>query len=163
MSFLSKLFNKKPNDSIYHIPDNIKEAVLKGEVTKTLYHCTRAFEVGEFEDEGLHYILYVGNHQILYLTGQDLYDFQPIIEGSEIEPRKFPCENFYLYHRKNTEILLKIEPLENPFEPEQFFDERMIFTKELAFFFENFTDGSLLNYDYDALKILFQHIEEKLT
>lgn len=49
----------------------------------------------EFEDEGLHYFLELADGRVLFMSGQYLYDFEPISDDPEMnQPRSFPCSEF---------------------------------------------------------------------
>lgn len=71
------------------------------------YSATRAFCVEEFEDEGSHYFLEIEDGSVLFITGQELYEYDPIIEGEIVKaPRRFPCTEFTLRrHRKENYIV----------------------------------------------------------
>lgn len=75
-----------------------------GILVRESFSATRAFEVAEYEDEGLHYFLELTNGEVLYLTGQTLYGFLPD-EGDEDDlqppqPRRFPCTEFELLRHR---------------------------------------------------------------
>lgn len=52
--------------------DYIKDLEAKELLVSTDYQATRAFELEEYEDEGLHYFLELSDKTVLYLAGQDL-------------------------------------------------------------------------------------------
>lgn len=59
------------------------------------FRATRAFGVQEFEDEGLHYFLELDDGRVLFLSGQYLYDYEPITDDPGMnQPRMFPCTEF---------------------------------------------------------------------
>ena len=67
------------------------------------FRATRAFEVEEFEDEGLHYFLELADGRVLFLTGQYLYEYEPTAdEPVEDQPRSgsFPCTEFTIRRHK---------------------------------------------------------------
>src|SRR4029079_8096775 len=62
----------------------IEELETKGLLVSTDYKAKRAFEVEEFEDEGLHYFIELANGGVLYLNGQYLYEYQAAPDGSPV-------------------------------------------------------------------------------
>lgn len=84
--------------------ENLEALERDGILVRESFSATRAFAVAEYEDEGLHYFLELTNGDVLYLTGQLLYEFEPN-EGDEDDlrppqPRRFPCTEFeVLRHR----------------------------------------------------------------
>jgi hypothetical protein len=66
------------------------------------YRALRAFQLEEFEDEGSQYFLELENHSVLYLSGQFLYEYEPLKE----KPRRFPCTQFAIRrHKENGHIV----------------------------------------------------------
>jgi hypothetical protein len=61
------------------------------------YRALRAFQMEEFEDEGSQYFLELENHSVLYLSGQFLYEYEPLNE----KPRRFPCTQFSIRRHKD--------------------------------------------------------------
>ena len=56
----------------------------------------------EFEDEGLHYFIELVDGRVLFLSGQYLYDYEPISDDPESnQPRSFPCTEFTVRRHKN--------------------------------------------------------------
>lgn len=59
------------------------------------FEVRRAFEIREFEDEGMHYMLELTDGSVLYLNGQYLYEYELIEDDPEFnQPRRFPCTSF---------------------------------------------------------------------
>jgi hypothetical protein len=88
-----------------------------GHLATTSYEATRAFHVQEFGDEGPTYFLDLTDGRILCLTGQYLYDYEPISDDPEQnQPRRFPCTAFTVrWHatkRYTIDILLGGQVLE---------------------------------------------------
>lgn len=68
------------------------------------YRAVRAFQAEEFEDEGSHYFLELENHSVLYLSGQFLYEYEPLKE----KPRRFPCTQFTIRRHKDDGFVVDI-------------------------------------------------------
>jgi hypothetical protein len=62
------------------------------------YAATRAFEVEEFEDEGMHFFVELEDGRVLFLSGQYLYDYEPDARAGK--PRRFPCSAFTVRRHK---------------------------------------------------------------
>lgn len=93
-----------------------------GILVRESYSATRAFEVAEYEDEGLHYFLELTNGDVLYLTGQSLYRFEPN-DGDEDDmqppqPRRFPCTEFEVLRHRTEGYLADIICHGDVLEPE---------------------------------------------
>ncbi len=76
--------------------DYVRALEEQGKLELHEFRATRAFQVEEFEDEGSHYFLELDDRSVLYLTGQYLYEYEPM-EADEDEPatfRRFPCTSF---------------------------------------------------------------------
>jgi hypothetical protein len=61
------------------------------------HRALRAFQLEEFEDEGSHYFLELEDHSVLYLSGQFLYEYEPMNK----RPRRFPCAQFTIRRHKD--------------------------------------------------------------
>jgi len=61
------------------------------------YRVRRAFQLEEFEDEGSQYFLELEDHSVLYLSGQFLYEYEPL----NAKPRRFPCTQFTIRRHKD--------------------------------------------------------------
>lgn len=92
-----KLFS--PSDIVEALEEQQQARVQKlersGLLEVTSFRATRAFQVEEFEDEGSSYFIEVENGAVLFMSGQYLYDYDPIDDDSEIiQLRRFPCTEF---------------------------------------------------------------------
>lgn len=73
----------------------VRELESAGLLESTDFRAVRAFEVREWEDEGLHYFIELADGRVLYLEGQYLYEYQQISDDPELnQPRRFPCTDF---------------------------------------------------------------------
>lgn len=78
-----------------------QELESRGLVEVAEFRATRAFGVEEFEDEGPHYYIELIDGRVLFLSGQYLYDFEPITDDPELnQPRRFPCSEFAVLRHK---------------------------------------------------------------
>jgi hypothetical protein len=77
-------------------------------VPKT-FRAKRAFQVDEFEDEGIHYFIELDDGGTLFLTGQYLYDYERIEDDPEVnQSRKFPCTEFTIRRHKEAGYVVQI-------------------------------------------------------
>jgi hypothetical protein len=116
------LFNRKPLNLMgFKSPeDHLRELEAAGFVEKSDFVVTRAFEVEETEDEGLHYFLALDDGGVLYLTGQALYDFVEITDEPEFnQPRRFPCTEFSTLRHRIDRYLMDIQCRGRMIEPER--------------------------------------------
>lgn len=117
------LFNSWENRPIkwwkpFHYP-TIEEMEEKGLVETQIFHARRAFQVEEYEDEGLHYFLELEDGSVLYLSGQYLYDYEEIDDEPEYsQPKTFPCEKFVIKRHKKYGYVLAIETQGKVLNPE---------------------------------------------
>ncbi|HYO76001.1 MAG TPA: hypothetical protein VE010_06015 [Thermoanaerobaculia bacterium] len=107
----------------------------------------RAFHVEEFEDEGSHYFIELTDGEVLFLSGQYLYDYEP--ERSDAPERRFPCSDFTVRRHRDeryvVDIICRGEILEPELNAPPFSDEDH----------ENGTvpdDGEILQTPYDEIK-----------
>lgn len=78
-------------------PDYEKLGLLSDEQ----FSAKRAFEVQEYEDEGLHFFLELDDGRVLFLCGQYLYGYQEISDDPELnQPAQFPCTKFVVRRHK---------------------------------------------------------------
>jgi hypothetical protein len=130
----------------------IQELEEKGLLVSTDFNAVRAFQVEEYNDEGLHYFIELTDQSVLYLTGDYLYDYAAIDDGDEYsEPQTFPCTHFTIRrHRKDGFVvdilcrgdLLEPESREPPFQREEYRRGRVP------------EDGAILtNESFDELKM----------
>jgi len=80
-----------------------------GLLESTAFRATRAFGVEELEDEGLHYFLELTDGRVLLLSGQYLYDYEPISDDPETnQPRSFPCTEFTVRRHKKEGYVVEV-------------------------------------------------------
>ncbi|MBX7258458.1 MAG: hypothetical protein K1Y02_18995, partial [Candidatus Hydrogenedentes bacterium] len=83
------------------------------------YTATRAFEVMTSLDDGSHYFVELTDGRVLFLTGQYLYEYDPIGESGELDqPRQFPCTEFTVLRHKTDKYVVHIECRGAVLEPE---------------------------------------------
>ena len=103
------LFNRKGSDPFGRktVEERIRELEEAGQVESVAYRATRAFGVEEFEDEGLHYFLELVDGRVLFLSGQYLYDYEPISGDPAMnQARSFPCTEFTIRRHKTDRYVL---------------------------------------------------------
>jgi len=100
----------------------LRQLAAEGDVLLQDFKAHRAFQVAEYDDEDLHYFLELEDGRILYLTGQYLYDYEPLeAEGDEgARPRSFPNTDFTVFrdNRGSYKYVLDIECRGAVLEPE---------------------------------------------
>lgn len=98
------LFNPRGSDPLGRKSgeQRLRQLESLGLLDSAEFRVTRAFGVQEFEDEGLHFYLELADGRVLFLSGQYLYDFEPITDDPDVnQPRLFPCSEFTVRrHRK---------------------------------------------------------------
>jgi hypothetical protein len=131
--------------------EHIGELERLGLVADQSFRAVRAFGVEEYEDEGLHYFLELEDGRVLFLSGQYLYDYEPILDSPEQNcPRRFPCTEFTV-RRHRVEgyvvdlvcggVVLAPETMARPFDPGDMDRDRFP------------GDGTLIaDTDYESLK-----------
>ena len=87
-----RVFAARTHDEYIHALESA------GKLEMRPFEARRAFQVTEFEDEGSHYFLELEDRSVLYVTGQYLYEYEPMeADGDEpAQPRRFPCSRFVL-------------------------------------------------------------------
>jgi len=108
---------------------------------------TRAFGVEEFEDEGLHFYIELEEGGVLFLSGQYLYDFEPVDDKSA---RIFPCSNFSVHRHRNNGYVIDITCGGYILEPEIMVPHFTI--KELENDNVPYDGETIRNITYDSLK-----------
>jgi hypothetical protein len=99
--------------------DILRQLEAQGLLVSSDFEARRAFGIAESDDEGLHYFLELGDGRVLYLTGQYLYDYEPISDESELnQPRRFPCTAFTIRRHKTEGYVLEIVCRGTVIEPE---------------------------------------------
>ena len=107
------LFNAKWSDPLGRRTAEEHRRVLEklGLLESTTFRATRAFGVEEFEDEGLHYFLELTDGRVLFLSGQYLYDYEPISDDPETnQPRLFPSTEFTVRRHKKEGYVVTRSP-----------------------------------------------------
>ena len=97
------LFNPRGSDPFGRktAEEHRRELEQLGLLESTTFRATRAFGVEEFEDEGLHYFLELADGRVLFLSGQYLYDYEPMADNPEMnQARSFPCTEFTVQRHK---------------------------------------------------------------
>jgi len=98
------LFNRRwqrPSFSNQSVEERVAEMEREGLLISESFEAKRAFQVEEFEDEGAHYFIELADQSVLYLNGQYLYDYDPIIDDPEFnQARAFPCSQFTVRRHK---------------------------------------------------------------
>ena len=99
--------------------EQIRELEQKGLLVPTDFDAVRAFQVEEFEDEGLHYFIELEGGSVLYLTGQYLYDYEAIEDEEEFhQPKSFPCTRFTVRRHRDEGFVVDILCRGDLLEPE---------------------------------------------
>ena len=89
--------------------EQLAELQEKGLLLSESFSARRAFQVEEFEDEGLHYFIELDDRGVLYLNGQYLYDYEPTTDDPEVnQPRTFPCSRFTVHRHKTAGYVVDI-------------------------------------------------------
>lgn len=97
----------------------VEQMEAKGLIEAAVFRARRAFQVEEMEDEGLHYFLELDDGGVLFLSGQYLYDYEPIDDDEEVnQSRQFPCTEFVVKRHKADRHVVEIVPGGTPFAPE---------------------------------------------
>jgi len=105
------LFSPKGTDPLGRktAEEHRRELEQLGLLESTEFRATRAFGVEEFEDEGLHYFLELTSGGVLFLSGQYLYDYEPISDDPDAnEARSFPCTEFTVRRHKREGYVVEI-------------------------------------------------------
>ena len=91
----------------------------KGQIVTEEYAASRAFAVEEFEDEGSHYFVELKDGSVLRLSGQYLYDYEPITDDPDLnQARRFPCTRFTVRRHRGTGDGIELICAGEVFEPE---------------------------------------------
>lgn len=109
----------RPKLSRKTLAEQISELEGQGRLVRQQFQALRAFGVAEFEDEGLHYFIELLDGRVLFLSGQYLYDFEPISDDPELNQlRQFPCTEFEVLRHKDAGYVIDINCAGTVFEPE---------------------------------------------
>lgn len=95
-----------------------QELDAQGLLTSRHFVATRAFEVEEFEDEGMHFYLELSDGRVLFMTGQYLYAYEPHEEDDELRPRQFPSTEFVVRRHRDEGYVVDIQCTGPILEPE---------------------------------------------
>jgi hypothetical protein len=91
------------------------------------FRARRAFQVDEFEDEGSHYFIELADGAVLFLTGQYLYDYEPLRNRTSTSRlRSFPSTEFTIRRHKENGYVVDVQCHGEVIEPEvlaPWFDE----------------------------------------
>jgi len=115
------LFNAKDTNALglQSPEEQLQKLESAGLLEATGFRARRAFGVEEFEDEGLHYYIELEDRSVLFLSGQYLYDFEPIDDDPDWnQPRRFPCTDFTILRHKAERYVLDIQCRGEVLEPE---------------------------------------------
>jgi len=97
----------------------LEEMEQRGLLIHEKCEATRAFQMEECEDEGAQYFIELKNGSVLFLCGQYLYDYEPVVErGRTTQPRKFPCTEFSILRHKQHGWIVDVECGGTMLEPE---------------------------------------------
>lgn len=86
---------------IWPPPDPAKRAALAGKLRVHEFNIVRAWQIAEFEDEGLHFVLELASGGTLFLSGQFLYE--PVAKGV------FPCAELKVSVDTRTQDVLALD------------------------------------------------------
>jgi len=101
------------------LAEQISELERQGLLVRQQFQAVRAFGVEEFEDEGLHYFIELLDGRVLFLSGQYLYDYEPISDDPELNRlRQFPCTEFEVLRHKDAGYVIDINCAGTVLEPE---------------------------------------------
>jgi len=106
------LFNKRPWPSGPTQAQQVAALAAAGLLVESEFQARRAFQVDEFEDEGLSFFLELVDGAVLFLSGQYLYEF------ADCEPRRFPCERFTLLRHATAGYVADLRCAGRVLEPE---------------------------------------------
>ena len=115
------LFNPRGSDPFGRLTpgEHLRALEQQGLLDSTEFRAVRAFGVEEFDDEGLHYFLELIDGRVLVLSGQYLYDDEPISDDPEMNrPRSFPCTEFTLRRHQREGYVADIRCRGSVLEPE---------------------------------------------
>lgn len=115
------LFNPKGTNplGLKSAEEHLRELEAAGLLTSADVLAKRAFAVEEYEDEGLHYFLELVDGRVLFLSGQYLYDFEPVSDDPAVNrPRRFPCSEFTVVRHRIEGYVVDITCRGSILEPE---------------------------------------------
>lgn len=151
-----RLFNPRwANPLSFRRPEELLRRLEdEGALVSSDFLARRAFGVQEYDDEGLHYFLELVDGRVLFLSGQYLYDYEPVENDTDDrQPRRFPCTDFTIRRHKIEGYVVEIVCRGEVLEPEFFarpFPEQKEWSRRIP------EDGELISdISYDALKASF--------
>ncbi len=115
------LFNRPEARHIRAVDPNqfIKDLEERELLVEQSFNALRAFAVKEYEDEGSHYFVELADGGVLFLSGQYLYDYEPIEDDPDVkQPRQFPCTEFTVRRHKTEGYVVEIAHTGTVLEPE---------------------------------------------
>jgi len=153
-----KIFNRPGQDHLMKMSPAqiIKDLESKNFLDRESYKATRSFSVEETEDEGSHYFIELNDGRVLYLTGQYLYDFEPVNDDDLSQPRSFPNTDFTILRHKTERYVLDISCVGSVLEPEFMaptFDHKLLKSMNFP------QDGDMIEFSYKDLCLKFQPIK----
>jgi len=115
------LFNPKGTDPFGRrsLEEQLRELRRLDLLEASSFRAKRAFGVEEYEDEGLHCYIELESGSVLFLSGQYLYDYEPITDDPELnQPRRFPCSEFTVHRHRQERFVADITCGGSVLEPE---------------------------------------------
>jgi hypothetical protein len=114
----SVLFSpRSPLTGIRPVEELVEELEAQGLLVSQHFAVSRAFEVEEFEDEGMHFYLELSDGRVLFMSGQYLYDYEPHEDGGH-DPRRFPCDEFLVLRHRDEGYVVDLQCTGQPLKPE---------------------------------------------
>ena len=133
-----------------------KELQAQNLLTVESFKARRAFQVEEFEDEGAHYFLELEDGSVLFLSGQYLYEYEPVEKRHElVQPRRFPNTEFAIRRHTVKRYVVDILCSGSVIEPEVMapvFDTDDFGTNRIPIDGQIFTDRSFEDLKNSRLK-----------
>jgi len=104
LTMLALYFFNRPVDPRRGDPEAwLRDLEAKGLIVTREYNASRVFAVEEFEDEGSHYFVELADGSVLRLSGQYLYEYEPITDDPDLnQARRFPCTRFTVRRHRDT-------------------------------------------------------------
>jgi hypothetical protein len=101
------------------LAERVAELDRQGLLVRQAFRAMRAFGVEEVEDEGLHYFVELVDGSVLFLSGQYLYEFEPVSDDPGFnQARRFPCTEFEVLRHKGAGYVIDINCSGTVLEPE---------------------------------------------
>jgi len=143
------LFQKRGRDLLGNVSpeQHLRDLESQGLLLSEDHVATRAFEVEEIEDEGMHFFVELLDGRVLFLTGQYLYDYEPDPKGKR--PRRFPCSEFTVRRHRDEKYVADLICRGTVIEPELRappFKERDWLNDKIP------SNGEIIAMSYDEIK-----------